>query len=199
MISLTNTNPTNKLFILLFIFSGFLVTSGCTALFIGGAAATTSVAVDKRTAGDMVEDKSITIKFHHEVYSNPKLKDTTNIDMVSFNGWVLLTGEVDSQENKDLVYNVALNIKNVKRVFNELVIEKPRSFQSIATDSYIDSKIQLKLLGSLPKIVYHTTVVVNNRTVYLMGLLTKQEADSVVNIVKNTSGIKKIVKLFDYQ
>jgi len=173
--------------------------SGCSALVVGGAAATASVVVDKRTAGDMVEDKSIKIKFNHELYSNHDLDKDTHINMISYNGWILLTGEVDSEETKDLVNNIALNIKNVKRVFNELEIRKPSSLQSRANDAYLASKIQLKLLALLPDYFYHTTIVVENKTVYLMGLLTTKESDSVINIVKNINGINKIVKLFDYQ
>ena len=52
------------------------------------------------------------------------------------------------------------------------------------------------LPGFDPTRINITTV---HRTVYLMGLLTREEAERVVEIARTVSGVEKVVRVFEYQ
>ncbi|MNE36012.1 outer membrane lipoprotein [compost metagenome] len=41
-------------------------------------------------------------------------------------------------------------------------------------------------------------VITENGIVYLLGLVTRQEANSATAVVQGVSGVQKIVKLFEY-
>jgi hypothetical protein len=44
----------------------------------------------------------------------------------------------------------------------------------------------------------HVKVVTEAGVVYLMGVVTEREADDAVDIARTTSGVRKVVKIFEY-
>jgi len=184
--------------ILLLLITSLLV-SGCSAIVVGGSASVAAVAVDKRTAGDMLEDENIELKFLKLFYDNKKINQVSHINFTSYNGWVLLTGETNSEKAKLAIENLATDIKNVKRVFNELRVSGMSSIGSRTADSYLTAKIKVQLLGNDATSGFHTKVVTENGIVYLLGLLSTKQADIVINVVRKISGVERIIKLFDYQ
>jgi len=183
----------------LFIAALILSQTACTALVVGGGATVAAIATDKRTTGSIVEDENIEIKFTYQYYQSKHLNENTHINITSYNGWVLLTGEAPTESQRQELYNLASGITNVKRVYNEITLATPSSLRSRSTDAYLTSKIKTMLLADKETNGYHVKVVTESGVVYLMGLITPAAANKSVDIVRNIRGVKKVIKLFDYQ
>lgn len=129
--------------------------------------------------------------------SHPSLQNA-HINVNSFKGYVLISGQVDSPELIDLATATVSKMRNVKRVHNELIVAGPTSQISRINDSYLSTKVRTKLSASEDIQGNRIKVVTENDIVYLMGVITRQEADLAVEIARQVYGIQKIVKVFDY-
>lgn len=173
--------------------------SGCTAMVVGGAAAGAAVALDRRTAGSIVEDENIEIKFTHLYLQNEKMHKSSHVNATSYNGWLLLTGEAPTITLKGQIQEMASSITNVSRIFNEINIAEPSSLTTRSSDAYITSKVKAHLYSDQKTKGYHVKVVTENGIVYLMGLLTPEEADNATEIARTIGGVQRVIKLFEYQ
>ena len=122
----------------------------------------------------------------------------TNINVNSFQGIVLISGQVVSEDYITLATKAVESMRNVSVVHNELLVAGPTSMISRANDTYLSSKIRAKLASSKNIEANRVKVVVENGEAYLMGRVTTQEAEILVNETKQVWGIQKIVKVFTY-
>ena len=122
----------------------------------------------------------------------------TNINVNSFKGIVLISGQVVSEDYITLATKAVESMRNVSVVHNELLVAGPTSMISRANDTYLSSKIRAKLASSKNIEASRVKVVVENGEAYLMGRVTTQEAEILVNETKQVWGIQKIVKVFTY-
>ena len=149
--------------------------------------------------GAMMDDGSIetTIKVNLNA-ADEQLKNS-HINVVSFNATVLLVGQVPSQDMKNLATRVARSSSSrVKEVYNELEVAGATTFLSRSNDAWLSAKIKTLMLADSEVSGLRTKVVTENGVVYLMGLLTQEEADKTVNLVSNTKGVTKVVRAFEY-
>ncbi len=174
---------------------------GCTPLVVGGVAATGAVVVhDRRSTGVTLDDQNIELKAMRVRLQDKELSEHTNISATSYNLVLLLTGQAETEELRERYNNVASQIPQVKRVVNEVVIGPNSTLVERSSDTYITSKVKVKLFNvKLPEFdPTRVKVVTEQGSVYLMGLLTEQEADAVVEVVRYVSGVKRVVKVFEY-
>ncbi|MDG2174986.1 MAG: BON domain-containing protein [Gammaproteobacteria bacterium] len=153
----------------------------------------------RRSVGALVDDSSIetTIKVNMTA-ADEQLKNS-HINVVSFNGTVLLVGQVPSQDTKNLATRVArTSSSRVKEVYNELEVAGSTTFLSRSNDAWLSAKIKTLMLADSEVSGRRTKVVTENGVVYLMGLLTQSEADTAVELVSNTRGVTKVVRAFEY-
>lgn len=152
----------------------------------------------RRSVGAMVDDSSIEtqVKVNLDA-ADAGLKDA-HISVVSFNGVVLLVGQVPNQDLKNLATRVATTPTRVKVVHNELEIAEPNSFLARSNDALLTTKLKALMLADPTVSGMRTKVVTENSVVYLMGLVTQREADLVVDLVSNASGVAKVVRAFEY-
>ncbi len=191
--------PMKLLLISAFLLSSVWQLSGCTAAAVGGAVVGTSVALDKRTTGDYVEDQNIKTKFAHLYYQDKKISDETHVNFTSYNRQVLITGEVLNSRQKEQLTEIARQIKNVRHIYNEAVVGIPTTMSSRADDSYITSKIKASVFRDLEELDgAQVKVVTENGVVFLMGLVNRKQADKITEIARTTRGVKKVIKLFEY-
>jgi osmotically-inducible protein OsmY len=177
---------------------------GCAAaplvVGVGAAAGGVMVANDRRTAGTMVDDERIEINALDLVARDPMLREHAHINATSFNGQLLLTGEVPSQMSKDQLAQQAARLQKVTVVKNELVVGTPSDSNSRTIDTATTSRVKSRLLSELKGgLGNHIKVITESGTVYLMGLVSKSEADQAVAIARTTKGVQRIVKVFEYQ
>lgn len=178
-----------------------MLLSSCAAVVVGGAAATgVAVAHDRRTTGTIVEDQEILVRAMNLRNSDKRLKGMSNISIDSYNLQVLLTGQAENAEIVEAFSRRVAKIPRVRHVFNEVAIGPEATWGEATSDAYLTSRVKLALFdlgieGFDPTLVEVTS---SQGSVYLMGLLTPTEADAVTEKVRFVSGVKRVVKLFEY-
>lgn len=170
--------------------------AGCVTAAVGGAAAGGAMATDRRTAGAYVEDENIELKAFKKMETN--LGEESHVNVTSINGNVLLTGEVPNAELKAKAETLAKSITHVKNITNEIVIGMKSSISDRANDTLITSKVKANLVTEKDFPSNAVKVVTEASTVYLMGVVTQKEANLAAEIARNTDGVKKVVKVFEY-
>lgn len=173
------------------------LTSGCVpVLLAGGATAGYMFAEDRRTSGVYVEDQSLELRASSRI--KEKHPGQVHVNVTSFNRVLLLTGEVPSEEAKAAITETAKSIENVRSVQNETQVAGVSSMSARANDSYLTSKVKTRLVGTKDISADHIKVVTENNVVYLMGLVTHREADLASEVARQTAGVLKVVKVFEY-
>jgi osmotically-inducible protein OsmY len=169
--------------------------SACGVIAVGGVAAGASVMADRRTPGVQAIDKGI--EYEATGALDKKFGDNAHINVTSFNQKVLLTGEVKDADIKGEAGAYVKSMKNARSVFNELVVGPNSSYTDRANDSYLESKIKTQMIftDKLPSI--SMDIVAEGSSIYLMGILTQQEADLAKKIASNTNGVKDVYVYFD--
>lgn len=152
----------------------------------------------ERTSGDQVEDQSIETKISHNLGRTDARLDDARINVDSYSGLVLLTGQVPSEALKDKATDVANRVRNVRNVHNELTIAGNLPASQRLSDTWLNTRIRTHLAANEAIDSSRIRVVTENATVYLMGILTRAEADRVVQAVSQLGGMQRIVKVFDY-
>ena len=177
-----------------------MLLSGCAAVVVGGAAAGVAVAHDRRTTGTVVEDQEILIRATNLRNADERLKELSNISIDSYNLQVLLTGQAENAEIVEAFSQRVAKIPRVRSVFNEVSIGPEATLGEATSDAYLTSRVKLALFDVGIEGFDPTRVEVTSSqgSVYLMGLLTQPEADAVTEKVRFVSGVKRVVKLFEY-
>lgn len=151
-----------------------------------------------RTLGAVVEDENIETKINVNLRKGSEQLRTSNIDVVSYNGVILLTGEVPDSSSKLLATDIATKTRAVKKVHNELRVSGVSTWVSRYNDIWITTKVSLAMSTTENLPSSRIKVLTEQGTVYLMGLVTKIEAEHAVEVTKNVYGVEKIVTLFEY-
>ncbi len=153
----------------------------------------------RRSVGAVVDDNSIETAIKVNLNAADEQLKNAHINVISFNGTVLMVGQVPSQDMKNLATRVArTSSSRVKEVYNELEVAGATTFLSRSNDAWLSAKIKTLMLADSEVSGLRTKVVTENGVVYLMGLLTQEEADRTVNLVSNTRGVTKVVRAFEY-
>jgi len=176
------------------------VLSGCALLVAAGVATGVGTGVamsnDRRTSGIFVEDEGIEMKSGRRI--SEKYGSNVHINVTSYNRNVLLTGEAPSDAAKADIGNLVKGVENVRNVINEISVGPTSTYGSRSSDTLITSKVKGRFIDVGKFQVNHVKVVTENGIVYLLGLVNRKEADSAVEIAGSTSGVRKVVKVFEY-
>ena len=169
---------------------------GCAPLIVGGAVAGgATVAAERRTVGSITEDEAIELKAADRIRARHK---TAHVNVTSYNRIVLLTGEVPDEAAKADVERIARGVDHVRSVYNETIVAGVTSFTARSNDSIITSKVKGRFVDANRFKALHVKVVTETAVVYLMGLVNKKEAADATEIARTTSGVQKVVRLFEY-
>jgi osmotically-inducible protein OsmY len=171
------------------------VLQGCAGIAVTSAGAAVMMTNDRRTAGYYIEDENIEWKVVG--LANDRFKGS-HINGTSYNRKVLLTGEVPSEADRKSIEDAVKGIENVREVANELVVAGHSSITSRGNDSLITSNVKARMVGNGKFSPNHVKVVTEASTVFLMGLVTQAEGDAAVEIARSTSGVTRVVKVFEY-
>ena len=173
---------------------------GCVELVAGGAAGgAVVVAADRRTNAAMLEDENIELKAQSRISNNFKqYSDTMHVNITSYDRNVLITGEVPSEEVRSGIEKTVKDVQNVRSITNELVVAEPTSLGSRSNDTLITTKVKSRFIEARKFQPNWVKVVTENKVVYLMGIVNHAEADDAAKIASTTSGVEKVVKVFEY-
>jgi osmotically-inducible protein OsmY len=169
---------------------------GCFPVVATGAGAGVLMAEDRRTSGTYIEDQGIELKTSNRL--DEKFKDTVHINVTSYNRNVLMTGEVPTDTTKQEAEKIVRAVPNVSNILNELAIAGNSSYSTRSNDTYLTSKVKVRFVDLGKFQANHVKVVTENNVVYLLGMVTRKEAENAVEIARTTSGVQKVVKLFEY-
>jgi len=171
--------------------------SGCVPIVAGAAVAGTAlVATDRRSVGAQADDEAIEIKLAST--RDSRWGDRVHINVTSYNGIVLLCGEAPDADTKSAMAELARTTDRVKRVYDEVEVRPATSMSDRTNDTYITSKVKSRFLEQSQFSPTHVKVVTERGVVYLMGLVRRDEGDSAARIASTTSGVTRVVKLFEY-
>ena len=171
------------------------------ALALALLAAGCSQSPERRTFGTFVDDQAAEFQLIDALFSRPEFDQRDHVKVEAHAGTLLIAGETSSEEKKRLATQVALELKAVDRVVNELAVMPPAGFSGKAQNSYITSKVNARLATSNPIEGYEggrVKVVTARGIVYLMGSVTQAEGDAVTEAIRDLRGVVKVVKVFDY-
>jgi len=169
--------------------------SACAPVMLAGFAGTAMVASDRRTSGAQLEDETIELRGSARI--RDALGERAHVNIASYNRQVLLTGEVATERDKQIVEGLLEKLENVKAVVNELSIMQPASLSSRSNDRLLSAKVKASLVDSRDLFANSFKVVAERGTVYVMGRITQREATSATNVIRNVNGVNKVVRLFE--
>ena len=182
----------------LLIFSSIL--SSCSPI-VQGAAAVTTVATmsnDRRTMGEILDDKTLYMNLGNIVSKDSRLDDA-HINFNVYNKSVLITGETATEDLKNYLEElVQKKAPKMNKVSNEVAVMPNSSFLARAKDGVISVQIEALFLDQEVFHPAHVSVLTERATVYLMGSVTKREAEHATNVASKAKNVKKVVKLFNY-
>jgi osmotically-inducible protein OsmY len=183
-----------KLYALLLI-AALPLLGGCAAAVVGGAVGTgVLMAQDRRTVGTVTEDQSIELKAGQRVGE----RVAGHINITSYNRLVLLSGEVPNEAQREDAERTARAVENVRSVYNELQIGPSAPMTSRTNDAFITSKVKTRFVDGRKFNPVHVKVVTEKGVVFLMGLVNRAEGEAATEIARTTSGVQKVVRLFEY-
>jgi osmotically-inducible protein OsmY len=154
------------------------------------------MAQDRRTSGAYVEDLAIEAKAFDRI--GKQFKNDVHINVNSFNRYVLISGEVQTEAVKTEIGKLVSSIENVRNTNNEIAVSGTSSLTSRSSDSMITSNVKFRFVNDPRFSANHVKVITESGTVFLMGIVKHAEADAATEVAGTTSGVQRVVRLFEY-
>ena len=169
---------------------------GCFLLVAGAAGGGALVATDRRTLGAQTEDREIQVKSIAQI--NQNLPQSAHVNVTVFNRRVLLSGEVPDDASKQQAEQIVRSLNNVTSIVNELTIGPAADLSSRTNDSYLETRVKTALIAEKNISANNFKVVCENGSVYLMGLVTRDEGARGADVASRVPGVTQVVKVFQY-
>jgi osmotically-inducible protein OsmY len=158
--------------------------TACFPLVMGGAVVGGMVAVDRRTTGTVVEDEGIELRAASRI--REALGERGHVNVTSYNRQVLLTGEVGTEQEKQLADQIARNVDNVRHIVNELAILGNSTLTQRSSDSLTTGKVRAALVDAQDLSSSAFKITTERGTVYVMGRVTAREAKRATDVISAT-------------
>lgn len=173
--------------------------SGCVPVLVGGAAITSAtVMTDRRSTGSIVDDEVLEKRVRYEI-GEVIGHDKHHIAVTSYEGKVLLTGEVLTSLDKERAQAVATKSVGVNTVINELAVMDPSSVTTLLSDSMLATKVRSAIIGTENISLNQMKVTVQRGIVYLMGIVTPEEAKLASKVAAGVNGVQQVVTCFNVE
>jgi len=176
--------------------AALLLLQGCVEMMVVGTGVAVATVEDRRTTGAQLEDRGIELRAANRI--DDRFGERVHVNVTSFNRYVLLTGEVEDEATRTEIETLTRGVPNVLGVSNDLQIAGKSSTTSRSNDTLITSKVKTRFADANRFNVFHVKVVTEAAVVYLLGIVTEQEAADAVEIARTTAGVRKVVKMFEY-
>lgn len=177
----------------------FLLTACIPVAFVAGAGAGGAMLSDKRPVDTLLKDRDIANTSLKNLASDPAINKHARITVAVFNANVLIVGQAPTTELRDRAYQIVNAVPGIKRIYNEVSIQPPISKMTQANDSWITTKIKTAMVAEKGLNSNQFKVITENSVVYLMGIVTKKQADIATDIASHAEGVKRVVRLFEYE
>ena len=170
--------------------------SGCAPILIGGAAVTSATVItDRRTTGSIVDDEVLEKRVRYEI-GEVIGHEKHLVVVTSYEGKVLLTGEVLTAADRQKAQDTAVKSVGVHSVINELAVMTPATVGAVLSDSMLATKVRSSIIGTKKISLNQMKVDVQRGIVYLMGIVTIDEARTATKVAAGVSGVQQVVTCF---
>lgn len=190
----------------IFIYTIFIVllclnVSACAPIVAGAAvgAAGTVAVYDRQSIKSSMQDIDNANLILKKLQSDDVISKKCHIELTVYHGVVLLVGQAPTQDLKDRVYEIADTVSDIKRIYNEVTIEGPTSNLTRTNDTWLTAKVKSQLLATKGLKSSQIKVLTENSNVFLMGIVSREQADLAVSATKQVGGITKVIKVFQYK
>lgn len=171
------------------------------AVIIAGAAGATlggAVIYDQRSYKIMNQDHNARAIIQAQIDQDSQLRGQSHISVSVFNNIASLVGQAETVELRDRAYQITLKMPYIRRIYNEITIGTPLSALQRANDFWITTKVKTAMLRKSGLRSSNLKVVTEDKIVYLIGVSSPRQAAIAAEIVRRISGVKKVVKVFEY-
>lgn len=177
---------------------GVLLQACAPAVVIGAAATGVALHHSPRTTEAMMTDNTIEMSLNRKIRAREDWRDRSNITVTAYNRQVLLTGQIPSADLRDELLALASNSEDVRKVYNAVAVRAPTTYEVRNHDLWLTSKVKARLVGRSDVDGARVLVHTQNGSVYLMGLVTREEAEIATRVASEIEGVNKVVKVFEY-
>jgi len=174
-----------------------LLLQACAAAVVAGGASAVTSASDRRTLGSQIDDSGIVVKAERALEANKTLDEQAHINVNSYNGILLLTGQAPNQDLVDTASQLVQGIQGIKEVQNQIRVGNPISFTTRSRDSWITTRVKSLLVADKEISALNIKVITESGEVFLMGLVSSTEADKAVEIARHVNGVSRVIKAFE--
>lgn len=178
------------------VLASVLLLQGCAVAVVGASAIGVKAATDRRSIGTQMDDQTLEFRAQRAISESEDL-GATRVVAVAYNEAVLLVGQALSQERKIQAERLVRQQQGIDQIHNEIRIGNPISITTRTHDSWLTSKVKTKLLSEKNIDGSQIKVVTENGEVFLLGIVKGDEAELAVDIVRNISGVKRVVTAFN--
>lgn len=173
--------------------------TGCVPVaVVGGAvgAGTLLMTADRRSGETQDADRTIEAAAQEAVVR--ALPGRGHVNITSYYRKVLLTGEVPTAQDRQLVASVVAAVPGQQGVINDLAVMPDSSAINRSNDGLLTSKVRTRLLQTNGVPVGSIRVLTERGTTYLMGRLTPFEANLATEVARQTDGVQRVVRVIDH-
>jgi len=174
------------------------VLQGCAVATVVAVTAGATMVADRRTFGKQIDDQTIEFSAHNELAKQKALSKNANLHVVSMNGTVLIVGQTPNTYLRDLAIKTIENVADIVVIHNQIRIGSTTAVTTKSNDIWLTSRVKTALLANGDVNAKDIKVVTENSEVFLLGLVTKAEANIVVDIARNINGVSRVFKAFEY-
>lgn len=169
---------------------------GCFPVVATGVGAGAAMVSDRRTSGTYVEDESIEWKVSGRI--RQRFGNTVNVNVTSYNRNVLLTGQAPNATVLGELEGIVAGVEHVRGVINEVVVGPNSTLTARANDALITSNVKARFVDAKRFSAHHVKVVTEANVVFLLGIVTRTEADAAAEVARTSQGVRKVVRVFEY-
>ena len=151
-----------------------------------------------RTPGTYVDDVLLSNKIKAAILKELRPLDQERLRVSVYNGVVLLTGQLNTEERKQIAGKTAANVARIRALQNEISTEPIRSILGRTSDSFLSTMIRGKLANDPLVSLDRLDIIVDKGVVYLLGTVSREEGELAANLVSKVRGVGRVVKVFEY-
>ena len=168
-----------------------LLASGCIAVAAGTAGAVGLATVQDRSVGEAVDDATLSTDIKTKLLNEGGFGE---VDVEVAQGLVLLSGRVNTPEQRVRAEDIAWSSPRTQDVANEINIETSGGFLANASDELVTARVRASLVASADVKSINYNIETYNGVVYLMGIARSQnELQEATRRASHVGGVKRVV------
>lgn len=168
------------------------------AALLAGCISLTGEDPTKRTLGTAIDDEAIERLAKRQINAADARLAASHINVVSYHGVVLLTGQVEQASLRDAAERAIANIRKIRKVYNDIQVGGPTNLVARANDNWLTTKVLSRLAASEDVKATRIKVVAERGVIYLVGVVPRNQGDAAAELARTVFGVNKVVKVFDY-